>query len=862
MKYEKFSTDKLMFMQFQMNLRRIGYRYQGYENQQAGQYLNELLSDQPVNPVNRRAMLKGLGILGLCATAPAIIMNTAAKKSVLAVQSDTYTQQKETLDQLTDLAEPMSLAESKLAALESLHRQLFYRKVQCHYTVDEPEIYDCGTTEKPATCTRTVSNRYHPSKEVFIDYHMPGDLKSDPIGSAHGLYQKATQMIAALRRNGMRQIDLAEGAAGITYEEFERMNQSDFARRFTDLGFPEGEADSSMQMLIASAIALPGTALLVFWGPIVEGLKRLAERMQNRGYRSSIGSRSWDSRERQSRLNLVEQVKLTRRSLMTFLAGAVGGWWIFGGREKYAQRSADIMGDAEKSFRETISTASLMRSEQLFLRDFNAHPMTYVDTLSIYIDALEKLDEDALRQAVKQGIASMKDKRTDIISVPAGAYSISWDFDEAIKDDLIRQYLQTAGEVTEKLKQARTMLLHYFSQDADPREKVNLFQLLAASRDAALSEAERKTAGGHLADSLNGQIPAALHPVLKAHFLTVKIQETVERESSRHMQGLAWDIGKLYILAGSALAVSEALPNGLQQASDQLVHGVFDALDFFRMPLVQKMQLFRDNFGQDQVIRRFSRDGDICTAVEKQLGQLHGNLDEFLRLNAVHGRIFDGHEYRVDQARMNADDIVRIYVEKAYAIFAHRQSEFKNLRKFLAGRMGGKQSLVTFNEAELHEQVLKLIEQADATFIFDLIDAGLIDDREMDEDWLTADTHAEVQTYIRHYADKLAAEVAATTPMLVALNIIDNARNQWWDAGKRWIKVLSRDEIYNAFAQETMAEGEEKLDQLKATLREQKPNMDSDEIRDRIIYHRLQNDCESNQGFQVLQRQQVIPLAA
>ncbi len=733
---------------------------------------------KPTTPVDRRLVLQVIGGTGMACTAGVALWDTILPKSIATLNAPTYQAADETRQVLAALQNPFDRALGETRQFQALHRQLFVRRVEVAWTVMVDEEYqDCepnpsprqicdkdtkgnsvnchddpGDTERCTTKTRRVPKRHSDSETLVIDQDIAW-LSLDYQEGREERYEEVLGQIKPLEQDGLMKI---EGAvAGL---ELAQLSDAEFAEHF-GVHFDESQVSLGWQTAVALTLGLPLTAALIRYDAILDYFE---------GPRDSP---NWDSRSRRATPQPTrsdgEEVENTRRAFFQCVAGAVAAALTVKNREDYRLRSKEICGDGVHKMRELIEHGNTWSAEHFFTHFFKTSPQDLIGELRDHRKRLRQVTVDQVSTSIRHGLKRLDDAENSLPEF--GAYSI-----ETLRKD-------------------------------DSFDPVAIGHYVAAAQRMAdvLDEQVR-----HLEELFAHGIPETLVPAMKACYLTQEVRQIVNSQENKHLWGLTKDLGSTFGAMLGILFLSE-VPGPHHRALYGLVQGVCDWMESRMLNASERIRRMRQAYPEAQ-LRPIYQSTELRHDIQEHIRLLTQSADDMVAAGIVNdpdlvflnGFNEEQHQAFRDQVKnLKIDDVIRLYIDKALVYFSRKQMGAAGMLESISSRRRTFDSETRPSPEALQQKVLELAQNAEAGFIFDLIEGELVNDNHDDENWMTAEP-SELPRYINYWADRIAGWFTSTQAMNADLGILPEA----WatpDSDRPDFRV-TREDVLQAFRQEIM----------------------------------------------------------
>ena len=750
------------------------------------------------------------------------VVDTAQPKKTTEITSDLYRPADDTRAALETFYAAMQIVSGKAGELFNRHNSLFTRTVRVEWKTDHQESYqDCSRDSNGnSTCVtkyRTVTRHHDREETINIDQDMR-NINAEYLGDINTYYGKALGSVGHFRDNNLK---LLEGELGSV--DWLKENSDEFAANFT-FHWTEGNVSTGWQTAIATAIGLPATALFLFYGNLVDMINGHRNSHFTTRYRLNDYLREKSAREDR------DEMKLTRRSLLQVIGGAGAATLAFGGKERYEKRSEEIRAEGEKGIRNFIIRGNKLDEALLFLNFFNNNPEDIIKELETYAYNLRLLTFEEIDLSVRNGLIRLDEEERKIRhSADFGAYSIrTTRKDDNYNPEDIRNYLSLAHSVADEIDSVLDGLKTFFKEG----------------------------------------VPKSLLPAMRACYITDGVNSVVSHEHSRHMWGLAGDLGILY---GSALVLllASEINGAHHKAAYNLVQGMFDFVDRRKLSAFEIVSHLKGSLSYEEKNAVFG-DEEIVQAVKGNIAALKKFGGAYTETGVVFAPVRDylgrfERKARDDLNRqiegLSEEAIIDLYIEKALVFFARKQLSPKGLMQAMKEGKSKGGPVSKPNIDELKGKVAEFIKEGEQYFIFDLIDAGLIDDNEPEEDWLTTES-SDLRNNINYWADRILGYFTSSQSMQAALGILPL---NWSLMSKEGAQTLSREEVLTAFVE--VVRGEINSTKEKSKIKKEiesaltgdsvhrdRParSISDEEIANRVLLRKLKETAEAHKGFDVL----------
>lgn len=760
--------------------------------------------------VDRRKALALLGGAGAVFATGAGIFDTVQPKSISNVTAPEYQRESATIGDLQRLNGQYAATNGALSWFLSTHQRLFVRQVEIQWKEDHQETYqDCDTDEKGTrhcvTRTRTVTETKYDSRTVMADQ----DLSSPRLGTVQSIHagQSHYSQMADLLLNSPH---LKEIVGVVNDMNLATLDHEAFARHF-GFEWQEEKVGMGWQVFLASVIGIPSTAIFLFYDKI---WKYFNSRNRYNDYR--YGRRVDDDEG---------EMRVTRRALLRSVLGAGATAFAVTGADRYRERSDAIKQEGRLSVREDIVESNGLNATQFHDRLFGNPYSEIIAELKNFAAGLRKTDVLEVERSIHEGLRHLDDAERELrmLARGRGGYGIT----TLRKDN------------------------HYQRSDAESYVK------LAQDTAVQMEEAAQK-----LEEFFKDGVPSSLLPAMRAYQITEDVNQNVKTQGQKHLWGLSRDLGILYAGAVGLAAFSE-LPGPHHQTIYNAVHGIFDYWDRGKLTAYQVILGMQEQYGGSQM-DSLMRDRQLNFMAAQRLELLKRAALDYEQAGIVADpRVteFLGHKKTKDRQRLQDqlkdvtnEKIIQVYIDKAFVFFAKQQLSLKGLvDDVLTNKKAGKDHIVKNPPfADFEVKVLELMRQGESTLIFDLIDAGVIEDNEPNEDWQTAES-GELSGYIQYWADRIAGQIAASTNMLVALKVLPAS---WFIDGQGAKEYLSSEDIKESFMTVVLRKMQieaEKIKIRKEIEDSQKGRvLDEKEIAQRVLLRDIQKAFSSHQEMKIL----------
>lgn len=699
-------------------------------------------SANPSNPIDRRRVLQFFATMGVGAATTTAIIDTTHTKTTSEIRARSFVPAPETLTALNQLGATFETLQNRTTLLLELHRRLFLRTVRVEWdkqvTTTTEVCSDNGNGTKCHTKTETHTEHDYAARSIYIDDALP-NLRHADLNSLLGRYQLGVERTRALHEQGLSAL---EGA--LQQSDPHQMNREDFARNF-GFEWTEGKVSTGWQTALATAIGIPATALFLFYNRFWKGIGRLIDSdTYGFGQRDEIGP--------------------TRRAFLQLVFGGGAAAYALNSGEYYQQRSNRIRDEGESEIRRAIIMGNTWSVEEYFRYYFAVTDQDLLIELRTYINDLKNMTFESVDRAVRHGLEEVHDLESELMaSAPFGAYNKqTTQLEDEYNRAAIGQYVATSHQIAGELEGVFESLRNYFY------------------------------AG----------VPTALLPVMRAYFMTHAVNNAIGNEHSSHMWGLAGDLGKLYGAALILLHLSE-IPGGYHGTIYNIIQGLCDYWDRTRLSVAQVVLGMKKEISP-QKKQELMQSPEIQEMVRHHIETLKASAKDLAEIEIIYAPVVSSYLKSLkDQAHidllhqiknLSIEKVIEAYLEKALVFFAKKQLGLEGLREVLRGERKNKDPIVNPSSEALNQKMLELVTDAEPFFIFDLIEAGLINDNEPEEDWRTAEAH-ELDGYIGYWADRIAGFFGSTQNMYVALEILP--KNWFGTNAER--ESLSRSDVIDAF---------------------------------------------------------------
>lgn len=798
--------------------------------------MGRVLGPAETAPMDRRRFLSLMAAVGGLGAAGTTIWDTALPKRTTEIQARPHRHSEEGTEDLNTLKRVASGLYGPSQMMQQRHTDLFHRTYTIQY---EEEHESCTTTcttdsDGNSDCDTDCTTYYtteHQNGDLWIDAHM-GSLNS---GYLNRLVQRYAGIVGLVDR--ILSPGLFEIAGEIEGVNLDYMSAGEFANHF---GFEwgEGRVSTGKQVAMATGIGALGLSGFLFYKRIWDGLIDLFDRSTSYGtyqYRSRkrpsvpLFSDTGDGGVVRNYLQAKEETEATRRSFFQMLLGGLTLGLTLRSKKKYEARSATIRGDAENKMRQSIVKNNKWDKEKLFENTFDIHAAGLVAEAKSLVGHLRALQFNEVHYAVRRGIldleAAARKARDDIEGEVDKEDAKIVRIDDRLDETQIRDYISKAHEAALELEQKIAILEKLFADG----------------------------------------VPESIRPALRAYAITEDAKKAVTEQNSRHMWGLARDLGLIYGGATALMALSE-IDAAHDAVTNNLVHGAFDWWDRQKMTAWGVVTGMKRNYSAHQMSQIFDS-GEFDAMAMDQVSDLKKMARDYVEMGAVSeyrdpllSGYFSGQNgtaksgvrtLREQLDEINPDDVIKVYVEKAFVYFAREQLGLRGLKRdVLVSSDGGRRIVKNPPFAEFKNKVEELMQNAGSGFIFDLIDAGVIEDQKPGEDWQDAE-NSELPGYINYWADRIAGSVAGSANMNVALKILPDS---WFDRGNQTHERVSRQDVLEAFAAYAATQSDE-YNQFKkdcGRARGQDVAISEEEYQLRFLFKQIKNAVEAHRFWEIL----------
>lgn len=766
---------------------------------------------------------------GITAATGTAVWDTAQPKTTTEVATQTFQPAEATVHSLVRLGSIYRHFLDATQELLSLHDRLFTRTVCVEWEKKHTRTVEtCTGTGEDRTCTTRTEVYWtdeSSSRTLVIDQDMT-QLRQRVLHNMKDQYATGSTAVGRYQQAGLR---LMEGAAAGV--DFATLNDRQFAEHF-EFDWQEGRVGTGWQVFLASIIGLPASAFFLFYKKIYDNIAEASgsSRRYHSGYRHRHAVPWHDEEgEIESRPADPKEIGNTRRAFFQMFLGTGAAVFAFGSDDYYQRRSDKIRGKGVKAMRDAVVRNNGIDQTAFFESDTRITPMALIKEAREHIEKLAGITEDEVDKSIRNGLRKLDEVEDDLRPFPIGTRSVrTTRKDNQHNKEEIERYVETAHKTAEQLSGILEDMEDYFA---------------------------------------NG-VPAELLPAMRAWHITQDVNEAVSKEHTSHMWGLAGDLAKLYGLAMGLLLVTE-IPAGYHERIYNFIQGLCDFADRKRMSAFEILTGMKSGYSKRQM-RKILEDKEILAAIAVNLRTLNTNARDLAEARIVTdpavASLYDGMEStrRVSLAdqinQLGAETVAQAYVDKALAHFMKVQLGTQGFLQAVTEGRDREQPFKRPSVSELRDKVLELVKKAGATFIFDLIEADLIDDNEPGENWITAEPN-ELPRLITYWADRVAGYFAASQNLYAALGILDST---WFKPRNE--NTTTRVDILEAFQNAVMDEisSENKKRDVRAeieTTMNERSRMDASrpervlddaEIAQRLLLRRLQNAVESHGEFEVL----------
>lgn len=739
-------------------------------------------------PVDRRRVLQALAFTGISTATGVALWDTAQPKKTVEYQAPRFRPTRETSVAFGQWKDLSHIAKKSFSALSSLHRDLFQRttKVSYKYNTSRTEKKCTGSGEDRRCTTKTITETHSASEQrTFYMDDALAPLKHDRLSRFLEKWEQLNEIVTLIQGEDLKKI------VGETEPSNPaNLPNDEFAEHF---GFTwvEGELSQSKQALLTASIGLPASLLFFFYKHVGYGIanfisfftkshvKRPSDLTDPFRYPDAFSSED----ERKN-----AETSITRRALFQGIFGVGAAALAFGSRDHYKERSLRISEKGRSAMREKVIEGNELDQDQLFLALFHSTPNEMMTELEDAIHRLRQLDVETVDKAVRKGIDKIQQKAKETLrATRAGAYS------EDYVDIKTGKYFSTS-----RLQDYSQSVLDYNTQII--RDYATLANTSADELEDVLGQMRTLFA--------RGQVPEELRPLLRAYYITTGVNEAVATEHSEHMWGLSKDLALLTAPVITALALSE-MEGSHHETASNLVHGIIDWWDRGKLTVGQILTGMKQNYTARQYQKIYS-DDDIKESVAAYLKDMRDAIKDLTRLGIVHDPVLRAYldskaqrdelqDLKTQLDRLDSNDVINVYIEKAFVFFAKKQLNLASLKEDILSRKSTSDNLVKNPDFDdFKDKVSDLIREAGPGFIFDLIESGVIEDNEPNENWHTAEAH-ELDSLIHNWATRVAGSVASVSNMYVALNVLPRS---WFGTTQNPPKIrITEEDVIQAFDQ-------------------------------------------------------------
>lgn len=812
-----------------------------HHNPSAIDSLARHFQDSPTTPVDRRRVMQlvvGTGISALTANA---VVKTFEPKKTREIEARSFVLQdpenretKKAKSKLHDLSAKLA---GSTSALRNKHDKLFNH----HVKVDWEKYVDdetCTGEGEDEVCVDTSywADDSSGDQSVVIDdgFILTLNLLQDQSYKFSQLVQRCDELAKGELKS------IVGNPEGLDPNQ---TSNEDFIENFEGLDFKNAKVDSTKTGLISLLFGGLSLTGILFYKPIFDALEDF--------YYTNIKKTSWRNRNRYRSKGQYEvrqeEVSRTRREVLKLFGGLAGGATYLA-LEDYDKRSEGIQSEADIAFKETIIDGNTFSTQTLYERHFQIRVTRNPSVKQKVYYKPKAIIEDAIRL------------RDSLLLVSR----------EGLQDALKRNY-HKVNELEKRISpdefpmSIRNVETTRKDDNRNNHELINAYidhvDRMIGILDETILELEKYFQDG---------IPEALHPLLQSRFITDHINYTVAKEESQHLWGFSGDLALMYGAAGAIITLGEFTADSYEESLYRGIQGFFDAIDVSRMSVIGIFDKLKGEYSEEELLSLYE-DSRIHQAIRENIETIIDNADDLEDigvvfdpdisdiLNGIYGTLGKNEKRRLFNQIKTLDHqkiIEEVYVKKALVYFAKKQTSLAGFKKAMTASDAGENLIKKPTLRELRLKTLELIENAGQTFVFDLIQTGILEDNEPSEDWITAEEH-ELEQYINYWSDRISASFAASTTMYVALGQLPK---KWWDTKYRSIRMLTAEEVKKAFSDyiESVYDTPAKMQALKEEIARGigKPvdEIRAYEISKRILLKIIKDTFESSNELEVIQK--------